>query len=160
MPRLDIVTDIVIDAGAERVWGVLTDFASYPEWNPMIRRASGELAPGRRLELHFEPAGQKGRDFKPKLLVVERGRELRWRGEPRVSGSVRQRALLRPGAARRASDAPGPRDGLPRARRTTHGEVGRQELARPFRGDEPGAQSPRRRGSGSLAVCSDCRAAT
>jgi hypothetical protein len=86
MPRLDIVTDIVIDAGAERVWGVLTDFASYPEWNPMIRRASGELAPGRRLELHFEPAGQKGRDFKPKLLVVERGRELRWRGNPGFPG--------------------------------------------------------------------------
>jgi len=160
MPRLDIVTDIVIDAGAERVWGVLTDFASYPEWNPMIRRASGELAPGRRTGTSLRAGGSKGQGLQAEAPGSRAGQGAQVAGEPRVSGSVRQRALLRPGAARRASDALGPGDGLPRARRTTHGEVGRQELARPFRGDEPGAQSPRRRGSGSLAVCSDCRAAT
>jgi hypothetical protein len=51
-------TEIEIDAEAERVWEVLTDFSSYHEWNPMIRRASGELQVGTRLQLHFEPTGR------------------------------------------------------------------------------------------------------
>lgn len=75
-------TEIEIDAEAERVWEVLTDFSSYQEWNPMIKRASGELRVGARLQLHFEPAGRKGHDFRPKLLVVEANRELRWLGQP------------------------------------------------------------------------------
>ncbi|MHB8895627.1 MAG: SRPBCC family protein [Candidatus Geothermincolia bacterium] len=81
-----ILTGIEISAGAERVWEVLTDLASYPEWNPMIRKASGELVVGGRLALHFEPAGQKGRDFRPRLLVVEPHTELRWLGNPGFPG--------------------------------------------------------------------------
>jgi uncharacterized protein YndB with AHSA1/START domain len=49
MFREEIITEIVIDAPAERVWEVLADLASYPEWNPRIRRASGELRAGSRL---------------------------------------------------------------------------------------------------------------
>lgn len=81
-----IDTGVEIDAAAEKVWGVLADLASYIEWNPMIRSASGELEPGTRLSLRFEPAGRKGKDFRPKLLVVEPGRELRWLGNPGVPG--------------------------------------------------------------------------
>ena len=75
-------TEIEIDAGAGRVWEVLTDLPSYAEWNPMIRSARGELRAGSRLQLRFEPAGAKGRDFRPELLVVDPERELRWRGQP------------------------------------------------------------------------------
>jgi hypothetical protein len=38
--------EIVIDAPPERVWAAVTDFAAYPEWNPFIRRISGELREG------------------------------------------------------------------------------------------------------------------
>jgi hypothetical protein len=48
----------------------------------MIRSASGELQAGSRLQLHFEPEGRKGHDFRPKLLVVDPNRELRWLGQP------------------------------------------------------------------------------
>ena len=48
----------------------------------MIRSISGELQVGARLRLHFEPTGRKGYDFRPKLLVVEANRELRWLGQP------------------------------------------------------------------------------
>ena len=33
-----------IDAPAEQVWRVVTDFARYPEWNPFIIRAAGSSA--------------------------------------------------------------------------------------------------------------------
>lgn len=83
MSRKEYTTEIEIDAPAESVWKVLTDFASYPEWNPMIRRASGELRPGARLKVRFEPEGSRGHTFRPKLMVVNSSRELRWLGWPR-----------------------------------------------------------------------------
>lgn len=72
-----IHTGIEIDAEAGRVWEVLTDLPAYGECNPLIRNAGGELRPGARLELRFEPAGRKGRLFWPVPLVVEPHRELR-----------------------------------------------------------------------------------
>ena len=86
MSRRIVHTEIEIYANAERVWEVLTDFPSYPEWNPMISRASGELQPGARLRVQFESPGGKARTFRPKLLVVEPNRELRWLGSPGVPG--------------------------------------------------------------------------
>ncbi len=81
--RREMLTEIEISATPERVWDVLTDFGSYGEWNPMIRRAKGELRRGSRLTVRFEPEGSRGYTFKPKLLVVEPNRELRWLGWPR-----------------------------------------------------------------------------
>jgi hypothetical protein len=68
--------EIEIDAPAERVWAVVTDFAAYPEWNPFIRRISGELREGTRLEVRIEPPGGRAMTFKPTVRVVETNREL------------------------------------------------------------------------------------
>jgi len=84
MFRKEIHTKIEINASRERVWETLTDLASYPEWNPMIRRASGEIKIDARLELYFKPPGTKGTTFRPKLIVVEPNAELRWSGRPGV----------------------------------------------------------------------------
>jgi hypothetical protein len=78
------VTEIEINAAATRVWEVLTDLNSFPEWNPMIRWAKGKVYPGSRLTVRFEPEGSKGYTFTPKLLVVEPDRQLRWLGYPRI----------------------------------------------------------------------------
>jgi len=43
--------EIEIDAPPERIWAVVTDFGAYQEWNPFIRRISGELREGARLEV-------------------------------------------------------------------------------------------------------------
>jgi uncharacterized protein YndB with AHSA1/START domain len=53
----ELHTEIEIDAPAERVWRLLTDFASYPRWNPFIRTISGRPIPGERLEVRLEPPG-------------------------------------------------------------------------------------------------------
>ncbi len=81
-------TWIDISASRERVWEVLSDLASYPDWNPMIRHATGELKPGRRLTLHFQPEGSRRRRFRPRLIVVDEPGELRWLGSPRLPGLV------------------------------------------------------------------------
>ncbi len=40
MKQLD--NELEINASAERVWRLLTDFAQFPQWNPFIQRVSGE----------------------------------------------------------------------------------------------------------------------
>jgi hypothetical protein len=72
--------EIQIDALPERVWAVLIDFAAYPEWNPFIRRISGEAREGARLEVQIEPPGARATTFKPTVRAVEANRELRWLG--------------------------------------------------------------------------------
>jgi hypothetical protein len=77
---------IEIDAPPERVWEVVTDFAAYPEWNPFIRRISGHLREGARLEVRIEPPGARATTFRPTVRAVEANRELRWLGRLFVPG--------------------------------------------------------------------------
>ena len=37
-----VITDIEIDASPDHVYGVLTDIARYPEWNPVVTRLEVE----------------------------------------------------------------------------------------------------------------------
>jgi hypothetical protein len=76
----ELQTSIEIDATPERVWEVLTDFDSYPDWNPFIRSARGKAEPGAKLENRLEPPGGRAMTFKPTVLVAEPARELRWLG--------------------------------------------------------------------------------
>ena len=82
----ELHTHIEIQATAERVWHVLTDFASYPQWNPFIRRASGEIEIGARLEVRLQPSGARGTTFHPIVLKAEPNRELRWLGHLGIRG--------------------------------------------------------------------------
>jgi hypothetical protein len=72
-----IKTETVINAPAERVWAEMTDFGSFPAWNPFVREASGRLEPGERLKIRLQLDRMK-MTFKPRVTVVEPGRELRW----------------------------------------------------------------------------------
>ena len=82
----EVFSEIEIQASAECVWQVLSDFASYPEWNPFIRRISGQPKEGTRLRVYIEPPGTKGRTFRPKVLKAEAKRELRWLGRLLIPG--------------------------------------------------------------------------
>jgi hypothetical protein len=76
----EIHTEIEIEAPVERVWHTLTDFASFPQWNPFIPQARGEPEVGSRLEVRVQPPGSRAMTFRPKVLRAEPNRELRWRG--------------------------------------------------------------------------------
>lgn len=81
-----IETDIHVDADPAAVWETLVDFESYPEWNPLITRASGTVAAGERLRVRVEPPGLPGQTFRPRVLAVDPERRLRWRGRLFVPG--------------------------------------------------------------------------
>jgi hypothetical protein len=75
-----IHTEIEINASAQKVWRVLTDFGAYADWNPFIRRLGGEISVGARLQVYIQPSGGKGMSFRPTVLVAEPNQELRWLG--------------------------------------------------------------------------------
>ena len=82
----ELRTEIEIQASAERVWGLLTDFASFPLWNPFIRRAIGEARLGAQLEIRIQPSGAGGMTFKPTVIMLETMHELRWLGRLLMPG--------------------------------------------------------------------------
>jgi hypothetical protein len=82
----EIRTEIEIDAPAERVWQVLIDFTSYPQWNPVMRVVKREVEPGTRLKVHVRPWRRLGMTFCPTVLTAEPSRELRWHGQLLLSG--------------------------------------------------------------------------
>jgi hypothetical protein len=83
----EIRAEIEIQASAERVWQVLTDFASFPQWNPFIRWAIGEAKTNTKLEVHIQPSGARGMTFKPIVLKAEPNHELRWLGRFLMPGT-------------------------------------------------------------------------
>ena len=84
-------SQIDIDATPERVWQVLSDFGSYPQWNPFIVRAEGEAEPGSRLVMRMQPVGARGVTLRPTVVEATPGHRLRWRGRS-ASGDLRRRA--------------------------------------------------------------------
>jgi arylsulfatase A-like enzyme len=46
------ISQIDIDAPAEQVWSVVTDFESYKSWNPLLSEVEGELVVGGDLRVH------------------------------------------------------------------------------------------------------------
>ena len=83
---MQLRTEIEIDAPAQKVWAVLTDFARYPEWNPFITSVEGKLEVGARLDIRVCPPESSEMRLGPTLLVHDAPRELRWRGHLFVKG--------------------------------------------------------------------------
>ena len=74
-----IHTEIGIGAPAAKVWDILAAIDEWPQWNPFAR-ASGRLEVGERLEVQITPPGKPPMIFRPTVIKLEPGRELRWLG--------------------------------------------------------------------------------
>lgn len=86
MVLAELFTMIEIDAPAERVWQVLTDFRRYPQWNPFIRRIDGKADVASQLDVLIEPHGGKPMRFRPTIVAARPPRELRWLGRLLLPG--------------------------------------------------------------------------
>lgn len=82
----ELRTEVTIDAPAQRVWDVITDFGSFSDWNPFMQRASGEVAVGNKLTVYLKPPGGMGMSIKPRIIEVDPGREFRWLGHLLMPG--------------------------------------------------------------------------
>ncbi|NJK63167.1 MAG: SRPBCC domain-containing protein [Synechococcaceae cyanobacterium SM2_3_1] len=76
----EVCQSIEIHASPGQVWGILTEFSQYPNWNPFLTQIEGELKAGSKLLIQVcSPQGQRFR-FKPLLLEVDPERQVKWRG--------------------------------------------------------------------------------
>lgn len=82
---LDIRTSVDLPAARQVVWEVLTDFASYRQWNPHMT-IEGAAEVGTRLRVRLTAADGRGMSFRPRVLVAEPGEQLRWVGT--VGGGI------------------------------------------------------------------------
>lgn len=76
----EIRTEVVINAAPEKIWTILSDFESYPNWNPFIKSIKGEVKVGNKITVRIEPPEAKGMTFKPKVLSFENNKEFSWLG--------------------------------------------------------------------------------
>ena len=68
-----------IAASPQQVWAILADLASYPQWNPLFREASGQLTTGSKITLKaVHPASGRLMTVKVKVLAADPATELRW----------------------------------------------------------------------------------
>jgi len=73
--RVEYTTEI--EAPAELVWQVLTDFAAYPEWNPFVREASGTFEVGEVFQLEVR-LGEETWKVKQKIISLIPGYQYAW----------------------------------------------------------------------------------
>jgi len=81
-----IETYIDIHAPADRIWKILLDFPSYPEWNPFITSAIGVPAVGNKLAITIKLPDKGKQHFHPVCLNVTPQKELRWKGKILTKG--------------------------------------------------------------------------
>ncbi|HWB64901.1 MAG TPA: SRPBCC domain-containing protein [Chitinophagales bacterium] len=81
----DLYTEITINATAEKVWGILTDFEQYPSWNPFIIAITGQPVVGTRLRVELKN-GNNVSVFKPRVMAANTGKEFEWLGSLPIPG--------------------------------------------------------------------------
>ncbi len=98
--RVEITATTNIAAPADRTWRVLTDTASYPQWNPFVRRLEGTLTPGQRIEVDLQQGDSKAHTLQPRVVEVKPGQSFTWLGHVGMPGifDARHRFSVEPTA--------------------------------------------------------------
>ena len=65
---------------------MVSDFEHYADWNLFIVHAAGVLCVGERLDITIVAPGMKPVSFRPRVLDLEPGRLIRWKGEFQLPG--------------------------------------------------------------------------
>lgn len=85
-PRKELRTETVIHASSARIWEILMDFDSYPNWNPFIISINGNQLAGSTLTVKLQLPDGMGMTMRPKVLEVKDNQEFRWKGRLLVPG--------------------------------------------------------------------------
>jgi hypothetical protein len=76
----DIDTSIDIEAQADAIWQVLTEFSAYEDWSPMLRNVQTQLQPGAPVRFEVLREGSRPMKLKAKITTLSEDRGLAWRG--------------------------------------------------------------------------------
>ena len=85
----EVRSEIEINSYAESVWRILTDFASYNQWNPFINKIIGIPTEGNKIDIYIESPSGKNRKYSPRITKIEEGHELRWVGKSSLPGFLK-----------------------------------------------------------------------
>ena len=77
----EIITDVEINGSPKKVWRALTDFQSYPRWNPVIPSIKGVASTGQRLKVVFGRDGSMKMKFSVIVAACVPEREFTWVGQ-------------------------------------------------------------------------------
>lgn len=78
-------TEIIINASAAKVWTVLMDFSSYPQWNPFVQKIDGKAVVGEKLRVELKN-GKGVSVFKPTVMICETEHKFEWLGSLPIPG--------------------------------------------------------------------------
>lgn len=76
----EIDTEIIIEASAQKVWQILTDFENYPKWNPFINMIEGKVHEGNSFKVIIQAPESKPMTFNPVCLSFKENQEFVWKG--------------------------------------------------------------------------------
>jgi len=74
----EIKTEITLEAPVERIWELLADCSIYPNWNPVIKQASGKLVEGEHLSFVVALIDSAPFEVNPKVISVEFDKSFCW----------------------------------------------------------------------------------
>ncbi|MGK8556199.1 SRPBCC family protein [Nocardia gipuzkoensis] len=83
---IDLAVDI--DASAELVWQVITDFPRYGEWNPFVSECRSSLVPGEPIDMLVNISGASPRKQREWIRSHTPGRELSYAMKPVPQGAL------------------------------------------------------------------------
>jgi hypothetical protein len=84
MPTIKTAVDVA--TSAEIVWHVLTDFPSYPKWNPFLVSVQGNPSSGARLKIQARYPNGSAFQFSARIVKAIPAAELRWRRRRLIEG--------------------------------------------------------------------------
>ena len=68
----------LVQAPPDRIWGLITDAAGYPSWNPAVLGIDGRIAPGEKLKV--TSSANPSRAFPVTVSTLEPPRRMVWSG--------------------------------------------------------------------------------
>ncbi|MCD4743948.1 MAG: SRPBCC domain-containing protein [Desulfobacteraceae bacterium] len=85
-PKLEIEESIEINAPDEKIWDIISNFGTYPDWNTYIKYIEGDLKPGKSLYVETENMNANHAKYHAIVTKVVENRELSWEGRLLMSG--------------------------------------------------------------------------
>ena len=76
----EINTSIDIEAEADAIWQVLTEFSAYEDWNPMLRNVRNELPTGAPVLIEVLREDARSLTLSARITTLSEASELVWRG--------------------------------------------------------------------------------